>query len=268
MATIEMWMQDIMSQKFLSSDATKLILIEGLCSFGSLPKAIKKQTVLEYIYRVYADYNDAAKAHPDIRIKHICYYGLSDIAHILDIALNEWAQFAPNSVLKFDDRYIYISLSPDDLIAAVTPTRMIINMFKQKYFDFDFSAPQEVDLDICKSDNIDTMGKSIYRNRVFEDIQYCPICEKTDLNDLYAVHILPAKRCDCDEEIIDKNNGLIMCKRHAQDYLSGKFYFKESGFIHIIAPCDIDKQAHLSLSVKNKARREYIRRAMKYYTGD
>jgi len=268
MATIEMWMQDIMSQKFLSSDATKLILVEGLCNNNAMPQVIKRQTILEYIYRVYADYSDASKAHPDIKIKHISYYGLSDIAHILDLALDEWAQFAPNSVLQFDDRYIYISLSPEDLTSAVTPTRMVINMFKKKYFDFDFAAPHAVDLDICKSDDLSIMGKSVYRNRIFEDIQYCPICEEIDLNNLYAVHILPAKQCSCNEEIIDKSNGLVMCKKHAEAYLSGKYFFKENGFVHINNPCDIDEHTHLSLSVKTRARREYISRAAKYHTGE
>ena len=86
MATLETWMQDLMSQKFLSSDVTRLIMIYGLTNSGTLQRANKKTELIEYIYRVYSDYEDTAKANPDIRIKNIKYYGVSDAVAISGIS--------------------------------------------------------------------------------------------------------------------------------------------------------------------------------------
>ena len=79
MANMDLWMQDVMSQKFLISDITRLILIDGLCADGIFKRITPKTLIYEYVYRVYSDYDIAAKSNPDIRIKNIKYYGIRDI---------------------------------------------------------------------------------------------------------------------------------------------------------------------------------------------
>lgn len=267
MATLETWMQDVMSQKFLSSDITRLIMIYGLTSSGTFDRVTSKTKMVEYIYRVYSDYQDAATANPDIRVKNIKYYGVADIRHVLDIALSEWKSFAPNCVLQYDERYIYINLDEQFLISSVKPTRMVIDMFLKKYFAFSFSDPKELNIDECKNDtNINTFGTGIFRNRVFEDIQFCPLCEETKLSELVAVHILPAEHCLNEEQLTDKNNGMIFCKEHAQKYLQHKFIFKENGFVKILEPCGLNDKMHLGVYVKNQKRREYINRVYEIYS--
>ena len=261
MATLETWMQDLMSQKFLSSDVTRLIMIYGLTNSGTLQRANKKTELIEYIYRVYSDYEDTAKANPDIRIKNIKYYGVSDIRYILDRALNEWMNYAPNGVIQHDERYIYINLDSTFLISAVNPTRMVADMFMKKYFAFSFSDPFELSIEECRNDtDMQCFGVGIFRNRVFEDIQYCPLCEETKLSELVAVHLLPAKHCLDDEQLVDKNNGMIFCKEHAHLYLDNKFVFRENGFVKVLKPCGLSEKMHLGISVKNQKRREYLRR--------
>lgn len=258
----DLWMQDIMMQKFLDSDSTRIILLYALTSSNEIQPVYKKRNILEYIYRTYSDNSQLASVNPNAKIRNIKRYGLSDIKGILEQALDEWKTYAQNQILFSDDRYIYISIEENnDNKALAKYTLQVTKMLQKKYFSMIFDTPHQLDLDVCKKDSdIEKFGKSLYRNRVFEDIQYCPLCEETNIENLVAVHILPAEYCQLDEEIVDKNNGLIMCREHANDYLQKKFVFKENGFVENIGSQIVDNYMHLSLEVKNKKRRTYIKR--------
>lgn len=257
----DLWMKDIMTQNFINSDATRLIMLDAFTSKGELLGVYKKSDIMEYIYRVYTDYPEVSKINPDSRIRNIKWYGISDVKHVLDICLNEWKQNAANDTLVFDDRYIYIKDIGNDGRLMCKYTRQMSQMLKKKYFSVDFGSPLDVDVNLCKDDkNIEVFGKSIYRNRVFEDVQYCPLCEEVDTDNLFAVHILDSKYCDNDEELIDKSNGLIMCREHAMDYLDNRFVFKENGFVENISSSIVSEKMHLSICVKSRKRKNYIRR--------
>lgn len=256
----DLWIKDIMTQKFLNSDITRLLMVSSMIDDGGLKSVYRKSDIMEYIYRVYTDYDEIRKVNPDSRIRNIKRYGISDIRDILDKAISEWKNYANNNCLLDDDRFIYIQ-GIDDELEMGKYTHQIITMLSKKYFGIEIKSPIKLDVNQCKEDNnLQVFGKSIYRNRVFEDIQYCPLCEEVDTEKLYAVHIIPAKYCVSDEEILDKNNGLIMCQEHAIDYLQGKFHFLENGFVNNINSNIVSEKMRLAISVKSRKRREYLKK--------
>lgn len=255
----DLWMQDIMTQKFLDSDATRIIMLYAITNKG-MKNIYKKREILEFIYRTYSDNKEVANINPDIKIRNIHRYGLLDIKGILNNAIEEWKSYAKNNILSSDERYIYINVYEEDLNSLTLYTTRLCKMLEKKYFNIEIAPPKEVSVTECRNDkDLNSFGKSLYRNRVFEDIQYCPLCEETHIENLYAVHILPEEFCE-DFEVVDKYNGLIMCKEHAIEYLQKRFMFNELGFVENINSKLVDKRMHLSLEVKNKQRRNYIQR--------
>ena len=253
------WIKDIMTQKFLNSDLSRLIMLRAFTEEEKICDIYRKARILEYMYRVYSDYPQTSIINPDARIRNIHRYGISDIKYILEKALEEWKGYAANDILLFDDRYIYLKDIGDDKKELGKVTRQVCDMLATKYFSIRLLEPMQLDEYECAQDtNTETFGVSLFRNRVFEDIQYCPLCEEVQIDKLRAVHILPAKYCDSSDEFLDKNNGMIFCKEHAEEYLSGKFWFKESGFIKNNGSQIVSEQMHLSIRVKNKKRRKYI----------
>lgn len=185
--------------------------------------------------------------------------------HVFVALINELGGKARiiNEKLILDMRNICVhtmNIENDFSIKAVPITKNISHMFQTKYFIFDYRDPIKLDPnELIDDKNPDVFGKSIYRNRVFEDMQYCQICEETKTSNLFCVHIVPANYCT-DEEITDKNNGLIMCKKHFEDYIDRKFLFKENGFIKLLKPCNINDKTHLSVRVKNIKRRFFLKK--------
>ncbi len=256
----DLWIKDIMTQKFLNSDITRLLMINAMIRDGSLMSVCRKSDIIEYIYRVYTDYEDIRKINPDSRIRNIKRYGISDIRDILETSITIWKSFANNNCLLDDDRFVYIQ-GIDDEKEMGKYTQQIISMLSKKYFSLEIKNPFSLDANQCKEDeDLDIFGKSIYRNRVFEDVQYCPLCEEVDTEQLYVVHITPAKYGLSDEELVDKNNGLIMCRKHAKDYLEGRFCFRENGFVKNINSDIVSENMHLAISVKTRPRREYLKK--------
>lgn len=256
---MDLWMQDIMKQKFLNSDITRIILLYGIIKNDCFNKPVNRIIILEYIYRTYADNPDISNVNPDTRIRHIHRYGLHDIKDILSNALKEWDLYAENHCLRFDEINIYVNVPNVEKEKLLLNTKMITQMIQKKYFKFNFHEPYELLIENCINDSdTEVFGKSLYKNRVLEDIQYCPLCEETSTDKLRVVHILPSICCN-EEQLIDKNNALIMCVEHARDYINGKFYFLENGFVKNINSNIVEEWMHLSIDVKNKERRKYIR---------
>lgn len=256
----DLWIKDIMTQKFLNSDITRLLMVRGMICDGALKAVCRKSDVMEYVYRVYTDCEDIRRVNPDSRIRNIKRYGISDVKDILDTAISEWKSYANNNCLLDDDRFIYIQ-GVDNEYEMGKYTQQVVTMLSKKYFELELGEPLVIDVDICREDgDLVGFGKSIYRNRVFEDVQYCPLCEEVDTEQLYVVHITPSKYGLSDDEIVDKNNGLIMCKEHAEEYLAGKFCFRENGFVKNISSETVTEKMHLAISIKTRRRRAYLKR--------
>lgn len=236
-------------------------MLRAMVKDGKLYGAYKKSDIMEYIYRVYSDHEYIREIHPDARIRNINRYGISDIRYILEDALHEWQENATNNTLLCDERYIYIKDVNESGEELAKFTLQLSNMLLKKYFSIDVKDPVYLQPSVCVDDgDIEVFGKSLYRNRVFEDVQYCPLCEEIDTNMLRVVHILPSRYCESDAELLDKNNGMIMCLEHAEDYLNGRFWFEENGFVYNKDSDIVNEKMHLAIQIKNRKRREFISR--------
>ena len=184
------WIKDIMSQRFLNSDLSRLIMLRAMIKEGVLREVYKKSDIMEYIYRTYSDHSNTRDINPDPKIRNIKRYGLSDVKYVLDNALKEWSEYAVNGILVFDERYIYIKEIDDSGYQLATLTLQLCNMLQKKYFSISIENPINLNPDECIKDyDMNNFGKGTFRDRVFEDMQYCPLCEETRTNLLRAVHI-------------------------------------------------------------------------------
>ena len=256
----DLWIKDIMTQKFLNSDLTRLIMLKYFVKDGVLSKRYNKKDTLEYIYRMYSDYENLREINPNIRIRNIHRYGISDIKDYFEMNLEKWKEYSQNNSLIWDERYNYIVNNYDEKEMAEITSRLI-DMLSQKYFSLKIGSLKEMNVKQCKDDTkIDEFGISAFRNRVFEDMQYCPLCEEYNIENLVAVHILPSQYITEEQELLDKNNGLLLCRNHAKEYIDGKYWFKENGFVNNISSKNVSDKMHLSLQIRTKKRRSYIKR--------
>lgn len=252
-----------MNQQFTVGTFTnpsRLIMITFFIKNGSLNNRYRRLDVLEFIYRTYIDNPEVASRNSNIMIRNIGKYGLSDISGVLEEALYEWKADAPNDILSYDSKWIYldVDITEQGLVSSI---KTVINMLYKKYFKCDILFPQELSYDILSKDtNLDEFGKSVYRNRVLEDMQYCPLCEETLLSNLFAVHIVPSNKCKDSEDLSTKDNGILMCREHAEAYLSGEFSFNDLGFVCNCSSSVANEKMHLSFAIRSSGRKKYLSR--------
>lgn len=256
MKKIDLWVKDMLSQRFNNNDATRLIILSFLIKDGVIKSEYKKEELFEYVYRVYADYPETAKSNPFSVIRQINYFTIKDIVKVIDNAFEEWDLYAQTDILKYDNNYVFFRC--DDLVNSYLVTKSIIEMYKNKNIKFCFGEPKQCDAkEMRTNDGIYMDG--IFKSRVLEDMQFCPVCEEIKLSELCAVHILPIQYCTEDSMVTDKNNGLILCKKHAQQYLNEEFIFLENGFLKNIISSERSEKSHLNLNAKNICRRNYLK---------
>lgn len=167
------WIQDIMSQQFtVGTFVNPIRLIMATCLVQSpISNRISRYLVLEYIYRTFADHKEIAERNPNIMIRNIQNYGLTDIATSLDEALYDWCVDAPNHVLSYDKRWIYLDIDSTD--STIEKSAMqVIQMLYKKYFKLPVLRPMELeDADVEKDRDLESFGKGIFKRRVLEDIR-------------------------------------------------------------------------------------------------
>lgn len=255
------WIQDIMSQQFTVGtfvNPIRLMMVTYLVQ-SPISNRISRNSVLEYIYRTFADHKEVAERNPNIMIRNIHNYGLADISASLDEALYDWCADAPNHVLSYDKRWIYLDVDPTDETIEKS-TMQVVQMLYKKYFKMLVLMPMELrDADVEDDRDLEKFGKGIFKRRVLEDMQYCPLCEETRQNHLYAVHIVPNAFCRELEPKMDKANGLLLCKEHARAYINQEFYFNSAGFVAETRNEEIDCRMHLSFSILSKKRKKYLK---------
>ena len=253
------WIQDIMQQKFLDSDLTRLIMLNFFVKDDTLKTKYLKYDLLTYIYRTYMDNDSLSSINPSIKVKNIRKFGVTDFKDILDKALFEWDKYASNTTLQYDDLYLYIVIDASDGATIVNNTKKVIKMLNRKYFSITIESPKEItESDIYNDNKNGLFYSGLFKDRVLEDIQYCPLCEETDLTKLCAVHILPMDSCNS-SEIIDKNNGILLCEEHAKEYIAGKFKLDDNGYVINNCSSIVNEKMHLNIQVK-KSKKYYLKK--------
>lgn len=256
------WIQDIMCQQFVNGtfiNPIRLIMVTYLMNNANFTKTSKKST-LEYIYRTLIDNQEIAKRNPNVIVRNINNYGLFDISGCLDDALNDWCADAKNNILSYDNNWIYLDIDPEDETIRKNSIQ-VLQMLYKKYFKISLLEPVVIkEADVENDTDIMIFGKGVFKRRVLEDIQYCPLCEEIHQNNLYAVHILPDRYCNSLQEKVDKANGILLCLDHAEAYINKEFYFNENGVVCESKTKLVNKKMHMSFAILNKDRRKYLKR--------
>ena len=240
---------------------SKLLLVKFLSENVCKSLLYKKREFQEYLYRVYIDNPSIAQRHPSYIVRNIEKYGVVDLLDLVDDTLESWCRDAKNATIKVGQSNFAIQVQSNDVEdIAKNLSRLSSMLYKKVYGEnipvISSDIPDENDQDM------DSFGKGIFRNRVLEDIQYCPICEDINSENLVVVHIVENNMGVSNEEKMNKSNGLIFCRKHAQDYLENRFYFDELGFVHNVASDDVEEGMHLSFSIRTKDRKMFLKKRL------
>lgn len=106
--------------------------------------------------------------------------------------------------------------------------------------------------------DIDLFGKSSIKKLIFEELQYCPLCENIVYDDLYVTHILFNDETQDDNDSINPNNLLLMCRDEWIDYEKGLFVFDEFGKVVNKGSMLVNNRMRLSQRLLNSERKAYI----------
>ena len=98
----------------------------------------------------------------------------------------------------------------------------------------------------------DVINSTRFSKRAFEDLNYCPCCEETNLSKLQAMHL------DFSREINNTTNSIVLCKDHAWLYYNNYFRFSKSGRVVIKREHPLlDARMHLNLTT-SMVKREFL----------
>ena len=252
------WYKELLAQKFLNTsclDPTKLLIASVLVQ-GEIGTPIPKNEVLEYIHSFYSDNELFAIKSPFLQIRNIKKYGLNDILLVLNNALSEW-QYGATKALVYDNNRIWLRCDPSDGNIKER-TQQIIKVLFKKYFNFDFDySPNLKGMMLIADNDLVSLNLSAFRSRVFQDMQYCQVCDDASSHELYVVRIFGLADGATEEELTDKQNGLVLCREHADAYLNREFYFDENGFAYSSTHKKLPGIC-ISMSLLKNGRRKYL----------
>ena len=269
MSMDQKWFEDMMSQTYnedICFNPSKLFLLQYMSQNGTIADRYKISDFQRYLYRIYSDNPEVAGKHPSYIIRKIHTYGVNDLEEMAVDTLSMWVRDAKNGVLKCGSKFFALDIKRDEAEEIAQNTMRFAAMMYQRKFG---GKLPDISLDwnkeeLCQDHNLDAFGKGKFLHRVLEDIQYCPICEQIGEGNLYCTHIFEKDMGASADELQDQNNGLVFCKKHAQQYIDNRFYFDEMGFAKDIDASDVEAGMHLSFSVRNSGRKNYILKRIKW----
>lgn len=224
--------EDIMSQNFAVGtffNPTRYLMLYGMLSQGKLKQTYNKIDLVNYIFAAYCSNKNLSSHHPKIEVRKIPFFGIDVIYKELDSALFEWSHDAKNNILSYDLKNVYLDISPDDGHISAYVEKILKVLFI-KNFKFDYKELEEIKIETLINDKeLESFGKSAYRDLVFGDMQYCVLCDDCDVENLYAVHIVNSNDTTDISVLSNKHNGLLMCKTHAAQFNNHEIAIDDRG---------------------------------------
>lgn len=262
------WINEVMSQNVdasIGEDYTRLALNFIFIKENIFENKIYLKRIVEFIYRFYIDNYDLAKINPSPLIKNINHYKPDDLYNYCYEQLMIWKN-ERKSLLSFNKEYVELSSVIDNNTDFINKYKFITKMMFIKFLKKELWYDDDIKFNKKENFNIDQylvyMKSSKERNRMFEEINYCPLCEETNHKKLNAIHIVPYDKCT-QEEMGDKNNMMLLCDEHCKEYLEGKFEFLDNGYIKILEPSfNLDKRMHLGIELLNHDRKKFIKKSI------
>lgn len=262
------WINEVMSQNVdasIGEDYTRLAFNFLFIKDDIFNNKIYLKRIDEFVYRFYIDNDNLAKVNPSPLIRNIKHYKPDDLYNYCYEQLLIWKK-DKKSLLSCNKEFVEISSEIDNNNEFKNKykfvTKMMFIKFLKKEIWYDDDIESKLDENFNIEQYLSYMKDSRERNRMFEEINYCPLCEETDEKKLNTIHIESYNKCK-KNELVDKNNMLLLCDEHCKEYLDNRFQFLDNGYIKIIEPnSNLDKRMHLGIELLNGDRKKYIERSM------
>lgn len=260
MDTVDIFIQDLHSQMFYNGtfiNPTRFFLLSAIIMDGDFKPCYNKCELERVVYAYYADNDYIAKRHPRAEIRNLKKYGISIIKEEVKLALENWVNEAKSDLITYDLKNVFVKCDKS-YANDITYVQMVIEELFKKTFHCDYPSVGEIK---GEDTNIDLFGVGPYKNHLTADMQYCVCCDDYRLNNLVAVHILSDAESQLKKSREDVNNGLIMCKEHAQEYHYGRFYFSPEGKVINVSSCLIQRNMRLGRFLLTEERKTYLKEA-------
>lgn len=256
------WFKDIMIQKYQCDnyfDPTKLFIILSLLEDNELKESYSINEVAKYVYRYYLANIKIAKRNFNIIVRNIQKYGIEDIIPVVKLALNQWEKEQKNNSLTIYDSFIKLNLNEYDL-KTLNLTRTMVETLFLKYYKVKLNKIYNYnEISLYDDSNIYSFNESLAKQLIFEDIQYCPLTEETNIEKLFAVHLYSLEDGATQEELCSKDNLMLFSEEVASDYLEKKFIIDEFGKINNIGNSQyVNNKMRLSINFLNSNRKRFI----------
>lgn len=257
------WYKDIMVQKYQCDnffDPTKLFIILSFTESNVLKEKYTLKEITKYVYRYYISNMDIAKHNFNIIVRNINKYGIDDLLPVVVSSINQWIREQKNNSIVLFDTYVKLNLDSYDL-DTLKLTRTISKTLFQKYYKTQLNELPDYSETLTLNDSdLETFGNSSLKQLIFEDIQYCPLTEETNIKELYVVHLFSKEDGANDLELLNKDNLMLFSRNIANDYINKKFYFDEFGRVINISSENVNNKMRLSINLMTDERKNFILR--------
>jgi len=257
------WYKDIMVQKYQCDnfyDPTKLFIILSFTESNVLKEKYTIKEITKYVYRYYISNMDIARHNFNIIVRNINKYGIDDLLPVVISSINQWIREQKNDSIVLVDTYVKLCLDSYDE-DTLKLTRTIAKTLFQKYYKTQLNElPNYSDVLNMNDYDLETFGKSSLKQLIFEDIQYCPLTEETNIDELFVVHLFSKEDGANELEFLNKDNLMIFSKSVANDYINKKFYFDEFGRVVNISSENVNNKMRLSINLMTNERKNFILR--------
>ena len=226
----DLWIKEIMSLKVpnvIQKDVTKILILFYLIESKKLNVIINIKSISKYIYEFYIDNSNVSKYNSNSVIRNINKYNIEDIIQIVRVALYDWKNDYSNGCLSFDENDIFVEVN-DVNDKTYSTSMMIAKMLYKKATNEEWNYSPDLD-ELKQLDyyDLDYLNNTRLKNRVFEDIDYCCCCDKTD--NLFIINILD------DLNMIDNPyNYVTVCFEHYKLFCNNYYKFKFNGQIEVL----------------------------------
>lgn len=184
---------------------------------------IPKSFFYTYLYRFYLDNEELRKKHFFKLINNIQKYKPNDFASYCDDILAYIAQKA--KIIKMDEESIGLIYWSNDISQneEITISRLIDMIVRKANTDTLSYTDRLQNEDFT---NFKTSKKLF--NRVLEKINYCFICEESEVENLVVI-----KLNEKEEYTFNVDNYLLLCKEDAELYERKELVIKKNGYAYL-----------------------------------
>ena len=235
---ISEYFAEIMKQPYnsnLGPDYTKVAILLYLKKNGFLFSEKPIFEITRFIYRFFIDNPDYAKEMNYVMIKNINNYSPNDTFAYTQNALQEWIKNG-NGIIQASSAYVStnsnLQLSETEVENLSSMCDILIKKYYGKKIEYDDSSCDIFsNIDFSKfspEEYLSFVNSTKFRQRAFENLNYCCCCDEAHNEKLFAVHLNMAK------DINDPDNSLVFCRDHALLYIKKNFRFNNMGRIEIL----------------------------------